>query len=177
MTTIPEGIHDILTSRSVGFLATCATDGRVSVTPVSPMFDGTQLRFSTTTDRAKYRNLQRDSRATFCMTDPADPVRYVEVRGTAVIEPDDDRSFIDSLARHHMGMDRYPYDAPGARRVVITLKPEKVSAPTVAGIVEPQLTAVLFDGGSFPEPSKHHLSLLADPRKNSTDVHHILRKS
>lgn len=67
------------------------------------------------------------------MTDPADPSRYVEVRGTAVIEPDDDRSFIDSLARHHMGMDEYPYDAPDACRVVITLVPEKVSAPPVAG--------------------------------------------
>ena len=59
---IPEQVHDILTDKPTGFVATVRPDGMLSVTPVGLMFDGEVVRFSTTKDRKKYRNLRRDDR-------------------------------------------------------------------------------------------------------------------
>lgn len=128
---ISDAAQRLLRLKTVGLLGTRAANGDIALTPVSPMFDGTHLRFSTTTERAKYRNLQRDPRASFCMLDPTDPTRYVEIRGRAVLIIDEDRSFIDSVARHHMGLERYPYDKRGAERAIITLVPMKVNSPCV----------------------------------------------
>ena len=49
------------------------------------------------------------------------PNRYVEVRGRALLEDDDDPAFIDSIAQHYMGVDRYPFDRPGQERVTVTI--------------------------------------------------------
>ena len=53
MTSIPESAHEILRSRSIGVLATTYSNGDIAMSPVSPMFDGTRLRISTTTGRGE----------------------------------------------------------------------------------------------------------------------------
>jgi len=128
---IPERVHDILIDKPTGFVATMRPDGRISVTPVGLMFDGTHVRFSTTKDRKKYRNLLRDDRITMTVPHRNNPNRYVEIRGRAVLEDDPDRVFIDSVARHYMGVDRYPFDRPGQERVTVTIVAEHISAPAI----------------------------------------------
>ena len=59
---IPGQVHDILTDKPTGFVATIRPDGMLSVTPVALMFDGEYVRFSITKDRKKYRNLRGDDR-------------------------------------------------------------------------------------------------------------------
>ncbi len=44
-------------------------------------FDGEHLRFTHTTKRGKYRNLQQNPAMSYLVFDPADPMIYVEVRG------------------------------------------------------------------------------------------------
>lgn len=43
-------------------IVTLKKDGSPQITPVDCYFDGTHLYFSTTTDRAKCRNIKRDNR-------------------------------------------------------------------------------------------------------------------
>ena len=81
--------------------------------------------------RKKVRNLDADDRVTLCVVQPGNLNRYVEIRGRAVVEPDTDRAFINEIARVYMGVDEYPFDAPGDERVVVTVIPEQVSAPLV----------------------------------------------
>jgi PPOX class probable F420-dependent enzyme len=128
---IPEPVHDILTDKPTGFVATMRPDGMLSVTPVGLMFDGQYVRFSTTKDRKKYRNLQRDDRITMTVAHRNNPNRYVEIRGRARIEEDPDHAFIDALAHHYMGIDHYPFDRPGQERVTVTIVAEHVSAPEI----------------------------------------------
>ena len=78
-----------------------------------------------------YRNLRADDRVTVCVPHRNNPNRYVEVRGRAVLTDDDDRSVIDAMARAYMGVDRYPFDPPGAERVTITVIAEHVSVPRI----------------------------------------------
>jgi PPOX class probable F420-dependent enzyme len=133
MQTIPASHLDIFETNCMGYVATMRPDGRMSVTPVSVMWDGTHLRFSTLKSRRKYRNLQFDDRVTVCVQHPENPVRYVEIRGRARFEDDSSHAFIDALARKYMGVDRYPYDRPGDERVTVRIEIEHVSAPRIPG--------------------------------------------
>ena len=125
---IPETHHDILVDRPTGHLATLRPDGRLSVNPVAVMWDGEHVRVSTLKSRKKYRNLKKDPRVAISIPHRNDPSRYVEIRGSAELSDDADRSFVNSMARHYMGVDEYPYDRPGDERVTITIHAEQVSA-------------------------------------------------
>jgi PPOX class probable F420-dependent enzyme len=128
---IPEGVHDILDDLPTGFLGLMRPDGRISVTPMAVMFDGTHVRLSTVKARKKYRRLLLDDRATVCVPHRNNPNRYVEIRGRAVLSDDPDRSFINSIAKKYMGVDVYPFDRSRDERVTITIAAEQISSPDI----------------------------------------------
>jgi PPOX class probable F420-dependent enzyme len=84
------------------------------------------LLVSTLAGRQKYRNLQRNPRLAACIVDPENPYRYIEIRGTAKIEPDDDHRLANSLAKRYMNLDELPSEMMGEGRVVIRVDPEHV---------------------------------------------------
>jgi len=129
--TIPPQLHELLSGTPIAFMTTMRPDGRMSTNPVGMLFDGTHVRISTTTDRKKVRNLLADDRITLCVVQPSNLNRYVEIRGRAELTPDDDRSFIDSIARQYMGVDRYPFDKDWQQRVTIKVIVEAVSSPDI----------------------------------------------
>ncbi len=133
---IPSTHTDILDKRCYANVATLRPDGRLSCTPVTPVWDGDKLRFSSLEKQKKIRNLRVDPRIAVSILDPDNPIRYVEIRGTADIEPDDDRSFVNEMARKYLGRDEYPYDPPGAKRVVVTIYPEVVSTPDLQASID-----------------------------------------
>lgn len=133
MAAVPNSHQDILQAKGLSFVTTMRPDGLLSVHPVSTIVEGEELRFSTLKDRGKVRNIRHDDRVSVCIPDPANPLRYVELRGRARIEADPDRTFIDRIAREFMGVERYPYDPPGAERVTIVVTIEQVWAPRVHG--------------------------------------------
>ena len=130
-TPIPPEATDILDDLPTGYLATVRPDGRLSVTPMAVMYDGEHVRLSTTKDRRKYRNLQADPRLALAIPHRNNPNRYIELRGTAVMSDDADRSFIDGVARRYMGADRYPFDKEWQERVTITVAADVVSYPAI----------------------------------------------
>jgi len=130
---LPNRVRELLTGLRIGYISTMRPDGRMSVVPVGVVRDGDVLRISTLSDRQKVRNLESDPRITVCIPDPENPRRYVEIRGVAELADDDDRAYIDSFAREYMGVDKYPYDPPGATRTTITVRAERVSMPKVHG--------------------------------------------
>ena len=128
---IPRECHDLLQARPPAHMATLRPDGRLSVTPVSPIFDGEYVRISTVKSRQKYRNLLADPRIAISIPHRNNPNRYVEIRGIAELTDDVDRSFVNSIARHYMNVDVYPFDKPGDERVTITIHAEQVSSPDI----------------------------------------------
>ena len=130
---IPARAADILSRKPIGYLSTQRPDGRMSVVPVAVIWDGQSVRVSTVKTTKKVRNLRLDPRLTLCVPHPANPQQYVELRGTAEITDDTDRSVVNAMAKEWMGLEEYPYDRPGDERVVITLRVEAVSSPAVHG--------------------------------------------
>lgn len=126
---IPESHQFILTDRPVGHIATLRADGRISVNPISLLWDGKYVRVSTVKSRMKYKNLARDPRVSISIPHRNNPNVYIELRGIAELSDDPDRSFINSIARTYMGVDEYPFDNPGDERAIITIHAEQVSTP------------------------------------------------
>jgi hypothetical protein len=61
---------------------------------------------------------------------PADDPQsgYVSVTGTAEITEEGANDHIDKMAKKYIGQDKYPYLQPGERRVVVTVKPDRVDS-------------------------------------------------
>lgn len=104
-----------------GHVATIGPDGEPQSSPVWLSTDGEHVQFSLTTNRQKYRNLQREPRVAISVLDPDNPYEYTEFRGTTSIEPDADNAFIDSLARKYTEHDSYPWHQEGDERVVVNV--------------------------------------------------------
>ena len=122
---IPEQYTDLLESKALAHIATIGPKGEPQVTPVWFGWDGTHIRFSQTTTRQKYKNLQDDPRIALSIVDPANDYRYLEVRGRVVaVEPDPEIAFINSMAKKYLGVDTYPWHNPTDERVVIVVEPE-----------------------------------------------------
>jgi PPOX class probable F420-dependent enzyme len=122
-TAIPESHQDILEKKGIAHVATIGPNGEPQSSPVWYGWDGTHFKFSNLKARQKYKNLVRDPRVSVSMTDPDDPYRYLEIRGTAEIEDDPDKTFIDEMSRKYMGTD-YPANHPGDERVTVKIRPE-----------------------------------------------------
>jgi len=120
---IPSEFDDILQANGFANVATIGPDGEPQNNPVWFAWDGETIAISQTPLKQKYKNLQRDPRVALSILDPANPYRYLEVRGVVEsIEPDPDYAFIHSLANRYMGQD-YPWLQPGEERVVVKIRP------------------------------------------------------
>jgi PPOX class probable F420-dependent enzyme len=119
----------LLESTALVHVATIGPDGAPQVNPVWFGWDGNLISFSQTKDRQKYRNLHKDNRIALSIVDPANPYRYLEIRGKVVdfIE-DPDKAFIDSMAKKYLGQDKYPWGQPGEERVIVVVEPERTTA-------------------------------------------------
>ena len=59
------------------------------------------------------------------LMDPENPYRYLEIRGRVVeITEDGADAMLDKMAKKYLGVDKYPYGAPGDVRVIYKVQPE-----------------------------------------------------
>jgi len=122
---IPEKYRDLFQKRAFASLATLMPDGRPQVTPVWCDFDGEHVIFNSAKGRQKDKNVRRDPRVAMAISDPDNPYRYLEIRGTVVeITEDGADKHIDKLAKKYMGVDKYPYSQAGEKRVIYKIRPE-----------------------------------------------------
>jgi PPOX class probable F420-dependent enzyme len=131
MPTIPDS-HADLTNLPVATIATVGPDGRPQVSAVWFLFEDGQLKVSLNTTRQKTRNLEQNPAVTLFLLDPGG-MRYLEVRGDAVIQPDDDYEFADRVGAKYGGADLRQMDGPGEHRVVVTIDPVRVNAVDMSG--------------------------------------------
>jgi PPOX class probable F420-dependent enzyme len=127
---IPDTYADLLEweTRSFAHVATVGPGGEPHSSPVWFDWDGESIKFSLTTGRQKYRNLEKDRRISLSIIDPENDYRYVEVRGELVeVEPDSNIDFISRMAKKYIDEDRYPWHREGDERVVMVVRPVKVS--------------------------------------------------
>ncbi len=126
MTDFPETHRDLLDAQ-VASLATVGRDGFPQVTEIWFLYDEGEIKLSLNTVRVKTRNLQRDPKCSLMVLDLQNPYRYLEVRGTARIEPDDDLTFAHKLGAKY-DTEFWVHDGPGESRVAITIEPARIRA-------------------------------------------------
>ena len=124
MPTIPDNYADMLDKVAFWHIATTGPDGDPQSSPVWAGHADGKIMFSLTRGRQKYRNLQAKPAIALSATDPDNPYRYLEIRGTVVrVDDDADNAFINSMAKKYMGVDEYPFHQPGDERVVMIIEP------------------------------------------------------
>lgn len=128
---IPESHRDLLDA-DVATFATVDDDGRPQLTVVWFLVEDGELKVSISSGRAKGGNLLARQGCSLAIVDLQNPYRYLELRGRARIEPDDDYAFAGRLGAKY-GADLRKYDPPGTTRLVITLEPDKVYAVDESG--------------------------------------------
>jgi PPOX class probable F420-dependent enzyme len=126
MPDIPESHRDLLES-AVATLATIGPDGRPQLSEVWFLYDGDSVAISLNTSRQKTKNLIARSECCVLILDLKVPQRYVEIRGDAEVNSDDDYSFADRVGQKY-GVDLRVHDNPGEKRVVIRIVPRRVNA-------------------------------------------------
>lgn len=131
MTDFPDSHRDLLDAQ-VASLATIGGDDYPQVTEVWFLHEKGELRISLNDSRLKTRNLAKRPRCSLLILDLSNPYRYLEVRGNARIEPDDDYAFADRVGAKY-GADLRVHDAPGQSRVVVTIEPVNVYAVDMSG--------------------------------------------
>jgi PPOX class probable F420-dependent enzyme len=128
MKQIPTKYSDLMSDQTKAFasVATVLKDGSPQVTPV--WFDtvGDLIRINTATGRVKARTLSEGRKVALAIMDPANPYRYMQIRGkvTRVTKEGAD-AHIDRLAHKYMGRD-YPFRQAGEDRILIEIEPESV---------------------------------------------------
>lgn len=127
MPSYPDTHLDLLTAPGVGILSTITPSGLVQSTAIWFLFDEGELKISISDARKKLRNLQANPAATFFILDPANPFRFVEIRGTVTLAPDADFSFRAKVGAHY-ATDLSGFDQPGDQRYVVTLHPTTINA-------------------------------------------------
>ena len=127
--TIPNAFLDLFRKKAFAHLVTLMPDGSPQTSPVWCDLDGECVRINTERERLKFKNLKRDPRVALSISDPDNAYRYLEVRGRVVETTERDAAqHIDQLAKRYMGVDKYPYSKPGDVRVIVRIRPERVSS-------------------------------------------------
>jgi PPOX class probable F420-dependent enzyme len=123
--TFPQKYLDLFEPETKAhlFLATIMPDGSPQVTPVWFDNDGKYILINTNEGRVKDRNMKERPKVAMVIQDPADPFRYLQVRGEVVAysrEGADEH--IDKLCRRYRGK---PWDyRPGQKRIIFKIRPD-----------------------------------------------------
>jgi PPOX class probable F420-dependent enzyme len=125
---IPESHHDLLNA-AFATLATVGTGGRPQLSTIYFLAsaDGT-VQLSVNATRQKLKNMVANPKVALHIQDTAEYVRYLELRGDATVEPDDDYVFADRLGAKYGGVDLRNMDRPGERRTFVTINLTRVRA-------------------------------------------------
>jgi len=112
MASLPADHLDLVDRALPAVLTTEMPTGRLQSTVVWCNRDGDDVLLNTMREFQKAKNLAARPRATVLIVDPEDIGRWIEVRGSAVLEEDGAIEHLDALSRLYTG------DAPYFGRVV-----------------------------------------------------------
>ena len=131
MNSIPETHRDLLADEKKAFvyLATLMKDGSPQVTPVWFNTQGEYILVNSAAGRVKDKNMRARPQVALCIADPANPYRYLQIRGKVVeVTLEGAEAHIDALAFKYQGAPKYPYRKEGEKRVTYKIRPEKADA-------------------------------------------------
>ena len=124
MAEIPDVYMDLLVEKKpLAHLATVMPDGSPQNTPVWFDYVDGKIRVNSALGRTKVRNMTQGAKVALSISDPGNPDRYVQLRGTVTRVRQDDvaTKHIDELAYKYMGLEKNPYAKAGDVRVMFEI--------------------------------------------------------
>ncbi|MHB1527023.1 MAG: PPOX class F420-dependent oxidoreductase [Candidatus Dormibacteria bacterium] len=116
---------DFLRQRQFAHLATVNPDGSPQVTPLWVDTDGEAVLLNTALGRVKTRNLERDPRVAISITDAENPYSQLTVSGRAELIAEGAEEHIRQFQHKYHGNRDFAL-APGERRVIVRVVPERI---------------------------------------------------
>jgi PPOX class probable F420-dependent enzyme len=124
---IPAKYVRLLVEPNFCSLGTIRPDNTVQVNPMWFEYDGDVIRFTHTTTRAKFRNLQQNPSMAIAVIDPEKPTSYLEVRGKLIeVIPDPEGAFYVRLGQRYGNAAQQP-PKDKADRVILVMSVEKTT--------------------------------------------------
>ena len=125
--TISPEVAKLIEDKNLAFVATLMKDDSPQITPVwIDLVDGIIL-VNTAQGRVKQRNVSRDPRVAISIVDRNNPYNMVTIQGQVVEQTIDGAdSHIDKMAKKYLGVDKYPFAAPGEKRILLKIAPKKI---------------------------------------------------
>lgn len=122
----PE-VEKLFKDKNFASFATLMEDGSPQVTPVWVDYDNGNILINTAEGRTKVRNVSKNPKVAVSVTDSSNPYTMVSVRGIIVERTNQGANeHIDKMAKKYLGMDKYPFRAPGENRVLLKIRPQHV---------------------------------------------------
>jgi PPOX class probable F420-dependent enzyme len=128
MAEIEGRVAELLEDKNFAQVATTRKDGSPHVTPVWVDHDGDTVLLNTAEGRAWPANARRTGKVALNVLNQENPYEYVYIQGSvdeATSEGADEH--IDKMAKKYMGVDEYPFRQEGETRLLVKIKPEKVT--------------------------------------------------
>jgi PPOX class probable F420-dependent enzyme len=121
-------VRKLLEGKNFVYLASLMKDGSPHVTPTWVDVENGTVLINTAIGRVKQKNISRDNRVALAIADQNNPYDMVTIRGKVVdqITGQEADDHIDRLAKKYIGKDKYPFRAPGEKRILLRIKPDKV---------------------------------------------------
>jgi PPOX class probable F420-dependent enzyme len=123
---MPAAYLDLLDGPHTAVLATVLPSGTPQASPVWFLRDGNTVLVSTVSERQKHHNVARQPLATLTILDPANQLRYIELRSSVTVEDDPSMSVRDAVVVKHGYTDGSSFDKPGTTRVTLRLTPFRI---------------------------------------------------
>lgn len=125
---IPGHLRYLLDDPNYGALGTVRPDGTAQVSPMWFELVDDRILFTHTTKRQKFRNLQKNPSMSLAVFDPAQPYRYLEVRGRLLeVTPDPEGDFYVRLGKRYGNADQAP-PPDKADRVILAMSIERTAS-------------------------------------------------
>ena len=128
MVALPESARALLADRAYGHLVTTNPSGTPQTSMLWVDVEGDEVLVNTSEGRAKVRNMRRDPRVLLSVQARDEPQSYLLIHGRVTeITSEGADGHIDMLAGRFLGMDSYPFRAPGEQRLLVRIVAERIS--------------------------------------------------
>lgn len=125
-----KDILPLFTDKNLAYVATLMKDGSPQITPTWVDVDESQstILVNTAKGRVKQKNLARDPRVAVAIVDRNNPYNVATIRGKVIEQTTEGAdAHIDKMAKKYLGVDSYPGRSPGEERIILKIRPEKIS--------------------------------------------------
>lgn len=125
---LPDMVLDLAKGSNFAALTTVMPGGSTQTHVMWVDADEHHILLNTEVHRQKYRNVQRDARATVMIWEKDNPYTYAEIRGVVVekVRGAEARRHIDALSQRYTGRP-FPDSSITSERVVLKIRPDRIT--------------------------------------------------